>query len=161
MERYGIGTDATVAGASMCSSTPCALLLPASKLRTFRCTPRMSLTAAACWSWLCPAWLLLLVRCPSEHIQKQLERGYAVKDEVSQTFAPTALGESLISSYRRMGLDNLWKPDLRGRIEQGISRIAAGQVCEWVWHDGPSRPVCMALPPVCVCAVSCKTPHLA
>jgi hypothetical protein len=29
---------------------------------------------------------------------------------------------------RRMGLDNLWKPDLRGRIEQGISRIAAGQV---------------------------------
>jgi DNA topoisomerase-3 len=27
-----------------------------------------------------------------------------------------------------MGLDNLWKPDLRGRIEQGISRIAAGQV---------------------------------
>jgi hypothetical protein len=27
-----------------------------------------------------------------------------------------------------MGLDNLWKPDLRGRIEQGISRIAAGLV---------------------------------
>lgn len=40
----------------------------------------------------------------------------------------------LISSFcrvipcRRMGLDNLWKPDLRGRIEQGISRIAAGLV---------------------------------
>jgi hypothetical protein len=27
-----------------------------------------------------------------------------------------------------MGLDNLWKPDLRGRIEAGINRIAAGQV---------------------------------
>jgi DNA topoisomerase-3 len=27
-----------------------------------------------------------------------------------------------------MGLDNLWKPDLRGRIEQGIARIAAGLV---------------------------------
>jgi hypothetical protein len=66
--------------------------------------------------------------CPAEHIQKQLERGYAVKDAASLTFAPTPLGESLISGYRRMGLDNLWKPDLRGRIEQGISRIAAGQV---------------------------------
>ena len=64
----------------------------------------------------------------AEHIQKQLERGYASKDEASQAFDPTPLGESLISSYRRMGLDNLWKPDLRGRIEQGISRIAAGQV---------------------------------
>jgi hypothetical protein len=64
----------------------------------------------------------------AEHIQKQLERGYAVKDAASLTFAPTPLGESLISGYRRMGLDNLWKPDLRGRIEQGISRIAAGQV---------------------------------
>ncbi len=51
-----------------------------------------------------------------------------MKDDASQAFSPTPLGESLISSYRRMGLDNLWKPDLRGRIEQGISRIAAGQV---------------------------------
>lgn len=29
---------------------------------------------------------------------------------------------------RRMGLDNLWKPDLRGRIEAGIARVAAGQM---------------------------------
>jgi hypothetical protein len=29
-----------------------------------------------------------------------------------------------------MGLDNLWKPDLRGRIEQGISQIARGQVAK-------------------------------
>lgn len=63
----------------------------------------------------------------AEHIQKQLERGYAEKD-AQLTFWPTSLGESLISAYRRMGLDNLWKPDLRGRIEQGISRIAAGLV---------------------------------
>lgn len=63
----------------------------------------------------------------TEHIQKQLERGYASKD-AQLTFWPTPLGESLISAYRRMGLDNLWKPDLRGRIEQGISRIAAGLV---------------------------------
>lgn len=74
---------------------------------------------------------MLLFACNSnflaEHIQKQLERGYASKD-AQLTFWPTALGESLISAYRRMGLDNLWKPDLRGRIEQGISRIAAGLV---------------------------------
>eukprot|EP00775_Hariotina_reticulata_P013627 gene13627-13753_t len=63
----------------------------------------------------------------AEHIQKQIERGYAEKD-AQLAFWPTPLGECLISSYRRMGLDNLWKPDLRGRIEEGISRIAAGQV---------------------------------
>jgi hypothetical protein len=117
---------------------------------------------------------------PAEHIQKQLERGYAVKDDVSQTFAPTPLGESLISSYRRMGLDNLWKPDLRGRIEQGISRIAAGQVrdptlchlyarCGVATHraSAPCRPLgpigsqalhaaCVSLwhePGLCCCAV--------
>lgn len=34
----------------------------------------------------------------AEHIQKQLERGYAVKDDATQAFSPTPLGESLISS---------------------------------------------------------------
>jgi hypothetical protein len=88
---------------------------------------------------------------PAEHIQKQLERGYAVKDAASQAFAPTPLGESLISAYRRMGLDNLWKPDLRGRIEQGISRIAAGQVGAeqgWCWallRTTPCSEVCLQL----------------
>ena len=49
----------------------------------------------------------------------------------------------LLFAGRRMGLDNLWKPDLRGRIEQGISRIAAGLVSKQevskrraeVWSD--------------------------
>ncbi|KIY93196.1 DNA topoisomerase III [Monoraphidium neglectum] len=63
----------------------------------------------------------------AEHISKQLDRGYASKD-AAMTFWPTPLGEGLISAYRRMGLDNLWKPDLRGRIEQGIARVAAGQM---------------------------------
>lgn len=48
----------------------------------------------------------------AEHIQKQLERGYATKDG-NLTFSPTALGEGLVGGYRRMGLQNLWLPDLR------------------------------------------------
>lgn len=35
----------------------------------------------------------------AEHIQKQLDRGYAVKDAALR-FGPTALGEALISAYR-------------------------------------------------------------
>lgn len=62
----------------------------------------------------------------ADHIAKQLERGYATKDEASQTFAPTPLGESLISAYRKMGLQNLWVPTLRGVIEQNISAVARG-----------------------------------
>ena len=48
----------------------------------------------------------------AEHIQKQLERGYATKDD-NLTFWPTPLGEGLVGGYRRMGLQNLWLPDLR------------------------------------------------
>jgi hypothetical protein len=48
---------------------------------------------------LCPLLLLLCSLCLSEHIQKQIERGYAEKD-AQLTFWPTNLGESLISSYR-------------------------------------------------------------
>ena len=62
----------------------------------------------------------------ADHIAKQLDRGYAVKDEASLTFAPTALGESLISAYRKMGLGNLWVPTLRGIIEQNITAVARG-----------------------------------
>jgi hypothetical protein len=39
-----------------------------------------------------------------------------------------------------MGLDNLWKPDLRGRIEQGISRIAAGLVSKQEVRKGLTGP---------------------
>ncbi len=60
MDRYGIGTDATVA----------------------------------------------------DHIKKQLDRGYALKDNNAR-FSPTPLGEALISAYRKMDLANLWQPDLR------------------------------------------------
>lgn len=63
----------------------------------------------------------------AEHIQKQLDRGYAEKDG-SLCFWPTRLGEALISGYRKMGLDNLWTPTLRGVIEQNIAAIARGQV---------------------------------
>ncbi|KAI7839931.1 hypothetical protein COHA_006325 [Chlorella ohadii] len=63
----------------------------------------------------------------ADHIQKQLERGYAVKDEASMQFSPTPLGEALISAYRKMGLANLWLPTLRGVIERNITAVAAGQ----------------------------------
>ncbi|KAL6766703.1 hypothetical protein ACKKBG_A37025 [Auxenochlorella protothecoides x Auxenochlorella symbiontica] len=64
----------------------------------------------------------------ADHIQKQLERGYAVKDEAgqSQTFSPTPLGEALISAYSAMGLTNLWQPQLRGAIEGNILAVAQG-----------------------------------
>lgn len=63
----------------------------------------------------------------ADHIAKQLERGYAVKDNGTQTFAPTPLGESLISAYKKMGLENLWMPTLRGIIERNITAVARGQ----------------------------------
>ena len=48
----------------------------------------------------------------AEHIEKQLTRGYASKDD-NLLFSPTPLGEALIGAYQKMGLDNVWKPDLR------------------------------------------------
>lgn len=62
----------------------------------------------------------------ADHIAKQLDRGYATKDMSTMTFSPTALGESLISAYRKMGLENLWLPTLRGIIEQNIDAVARG-----------------------------------
>lgn len=62
----------------------------------------------------------------ADHIAKQLDRGYATKDEGNLTFAPTPLGESLISAYRKMGLESLWLPTLRGSIEQNIAAVARG-----------------------------------
>lgn len=62
----------------------------------------------------------------ADHIAKQLDRGYATKDSASMTFAPTSLGESLISAYCKMGLENLWWPTLRGIIEQNIDAVARG-----------------------------------
>jgi DNA topoisomerase-3 len=63
----------------------------------------------------------------ADHIAKQLHRGYATKDESSQTFAPTPLGQALISAYNKMELNNLWVPTLRGVIECNINAVAHGQ----------------------------------
>ena len=48
----------------------------------------------------------------ADHIKKQLDRGYAIKDHAA-LFSPSPLGEALIASYHRMGLSNLWQPNLR------------------------------------------------
>ncbi|GMH33038.1 hypothetical protein BSKO_00872 [Bryopsis sp. KO-2023] len=61
----------------------------------------------------------------AEHIQKQLDRGYAHKNHQMQ-FSPSSIGEGLIMAYYRMGLDRLWEPELRGQIELGINEVAAG-----------------------------------
>lgn len=63
----------------------------------------------------------------ADHIAKQLHRGYATKDESSQTFAPTPLGQALISAYNKMELSNLWVPTLRGVIECNINAVARGE----------------------------------
>ncbi|KDD75366.1 DNA topoisomerase, partial [Helicosporidium sp. ATCC 50920] len=65
----------------------------------------------------------------ADHIQKQLARGYATKDESgrTQTLAATSLGEALIGAYSRMGLGGLWLPGLRGSIEAGIAAVAVGR----------------------------------
>lgn len=48
----------------------------------------------------------------ADHIQKQLDRGYAEKNE-QLLFWPRPLGEALVAAYCRMGLENLWLPTLR------------------------------------------------
>lgn len=48
----------------------------------------------------------------ASHIQVQLDRGYASKD-AGMLFWPTPLGEALVGAYSKMGLDNLWRPNLR------------------------------------------------
>lgn len=58
----------------------------------------------------------------AEHIQKQLDRQYATKDG-NLLFWPTPLGEGLVSGYKKMGLQNLWLPDLRSDIEKSISGL--------------------------------------
>ncbi|KAK9833803.1 hypothetical protein WJX74_006318 [Apatococcus lobatus] len=61
----------------------------------------------------------------ADHIQKQLDRGYVHKD-ANLTFWPSDLGQALVGAYRRMDLENLWLPDLRGKIEQNITAVARG-----------------------------------
>ena len=48
----------------------------------------------------------------ADHIKKQLDRAYAIKDHAA-LFSPSPLGEALIAGYHRMGLSNLWQPNLR------------------------------------------------
>lgn len=48
----------------------------------------------------------------AQHIQNQLDRGYATKDG-NLAFWPTSLGEAMVGAYRKMGLENLWLPNLR------------------------------------------------
>lgn len=131
MEQYGIGTDATVAdhiqkqvGAPALGSTGGggAFAWPP---RAVRCHRRHADGGGAGHR----------ATSPFSSIPGQLDRGYAVKDESgrTQTFSATPLGESLISAYSRMGLTNLWQPQLRGHIESNITAVAQGRSTKVCW----------------------------
>eukprot|EP00963_Diacronema_lutheri_P006233 scaffold529_cov322-Pavlova_lutheri.AAC.5 len=62
----------------------------------------------------------------AQHIQKQLERGYAVKTESSQSLMPTELGEALVTAYNEMGMEGLWRPTVRSIMEQEVRAVAMG-----------------------------------
>ncbi|CAG9463966.1 unnamed protein product [Pedinophyceae sp. YPF-701] len=63
----------------------------------------------------------------ADHIKKQLDRGYATKDDGTMQFWPTKLGEALVHGYMTMGLDNMYLPGLRATIESNIDAIAGGR----------------------------------
>ena len=68
----------------------------------------------------------------ADHIKKQLDRGYAIKDHAA-LFSPSPLGEALIAGYHRMGLSNLWQPNLRFAAHiYTLSRLPSQE--EWYAH---------------------------
>ncbi len=87
-------------------------------------------------------------------------RGYAEKD-AGMCFWPTKLGEALISGYRAMRLDNLWRPELRGRIENQIRDVAMGHVAKEQVRAGVRARaracvrVCVTCPVSCLCMFAC------
>lgn len=61
-----------------------------------------------------------------EHIKTIQDRGYAQKQK-NGAFEPTKLGIALVSAYKEMGID-LWKPDLRAKMEKDMTAIAKGEL---------------------------------
>jgi DNA topoisomerase IA len=49
---------------------------------------------------------------------------YALRDGV--TFSPTALGESLVTGFALMEMDNMWRPDLRRVMEHSMVQVSRG-----------------------------------
>eukprot|EP00892_Ulva_mutabilis_P010500 jgi/Ulvmu1/7822/UM004_0051.1 len=61
----------------------------------------------------------------SDHIAKQQERGYAIKDN-NQQFEPTTMGEALIGAYDGMGLKAVYDAETRGHFEEQLKSIVRG-----------------------------------
>lgn len=62
-----------------------------------------------------------------EHIQKVLDRGYAVKS--NDRFVPTALGVGLVVGYDLISPDlSLTKPKLRAELEQNLQKICEASI---------------------------------
>lgn len=60
-----------------------------------------------------------------EHIKKIVDRGYAVK--MKSVFKPTPLGQCLIDTYSQLGMENLYKPNLRAEMERKMKSVASGE----------------------------------
>lgn len=64
-----------------------------------------------------------------EHIRIIQERGYAEMNK-SRHLKPTKLGLALVEAYRSQGIE-LYKPSLRGHIEQQLKLITRGER-DWI-----------------------------
>ena len=71
----------------------------------------------------------------ADHIQKQVDRGYAAKDAAA-LFAPTPLGEALVGAYHKMGLSNLWLPNLRSALARPARHSS------WAGSQRMGSPAC-------------------
>lgn len=60
-----------------------------------------------------------------QHIEKILERGYAVKMPKTKLFSPTYVGNFLLDAYWEIGL-SLHDPSLRAWMESDMKSVAEG-----------------------------------
>jgi hypothetical protein len=105
---FGAGHEMPSEGSWKCSKGAFAIVMgsisAASNSDTYNALSPSCMLCISLAVHLCVPAAAVVFPLPAEHIQKQIERGYAEKD-AQLTFWPTNLGESLISSYR-------WAADL-------------------------------------------------
>lgn len=70
----------------------------------------------------------VVARAVVQHIEKQIDRCYAVKEGQPSLFKPTKLGEALVTGYAHMDMKNMWRPVLRSVMERNIAAVARGQM---------------------------------
>ena len=60
-----------------------------------------------------------------EHIKNVQFRGYVEKKGIH--LKPTDLGQALVQTYEEIGINDLYKPDLRANMESKLGQIANGE----------------------------------